>query len=66
MSTILTSWEAGPISESSLRGLCSKSAKLSLGKVHRLGESGVEAEEWEDSKEKLHELLECYSESEMI
>merc|ERR1719341_43045 len=65
MASVLTTWEAGHTAESALRSLCSKAGKLSLAKVHRLGESGVEAEEWEEANEKLAELAECYSESDM-
>ena len=65
IATVLSSWEAGPRAESALRSLCSKAGRLSLAKIHRLGESGVEAEEWEEAKEKLAELAECYSESDM-
>ena len=66
MATVLSSWEAGPTAESALRSLCSKAGRLSLAKVHRLGESGVEGEEWDEAKEKLEELAECYTETEMM
>jgi len=62
---VLTAWETGPRAESAIRSLVSKAGKLSLAKVHRLGESGVEGEEWDEAKEKLAELAECYTESDM-
>jgi len=65
MATVLTSWEAGPSAEAALRSLCSKAGRLSLAKMHRLGESGVENEEWDEAKEKLEEMAECYTETEM-
>jgi len=60
--TQLTAWSAGPEAGAAVSGLAQKASKLQLGKVHRLTESGVEVEEWEEALESLRELADCYSE----
>jgi len=65
MTTVLTSWDNGNNAEVSLKSLLNKASKLSLNKIHKLGESGVEDDEWQEAKDKLADLLDCYTESDM-
>ena len=60
--TQLTAWSAGPEAGVAVAGLAQQASKLQLGKVHRLVESGVELEEWEEALENLRELADCYTE----
>ena len=61
-SSVLTSWETGPTAESSLQCLIKRGTKLSLAKLHRLTESGLESEEWKEALESLSQHSELYSE----
>ena len=60
-SSVLTSWETGPAAESSLQCLLQRGTKLSLAKLHRLTESGLESEEWTEALESLTQHSELYS-----
>ena len=60
-STALTSWETGPAARASLMNLTSRAGRVNLAKVHRLAESGLEAEEWREAVESLSQHCELYS-----
>ena len=60
-STAMTSWETGPAAQSSLQCLLARGLKLSLAKLHRLTESGLEEEEWKEALESLTQHSELYS-----
>ena len=58
---VFTSWETSQHrAGASLASLNTAAAKLVLGRLHRLGESGVETEEWTEARETLLQLAECY------
>lgn len=63
-STAMTSWSAGPSSSTSLKLLLERVGKLKLSKLHRLVETGVDDDEWEESIETLKHQLDNFSEEE--
>jgi len=63
-STAMTSWSAGPSSSVSLKLLLERVGKIKLSKLHRLVETGVDDEEWEESIETLKHQLDNFSEEE--
>ena len=60
--TALTSWSTGLAAQRSLQRLEERAAKLRLAKLHRLTETGLEAEEWEDSLESVRRMIDNYHE----
>ena len=64
--TQLTAWAAGPTAGTAVAGLAAQAGRLQLGKVHRLVESGVEGEEWEEALEGLRQLADSYTEDELL
>ena len=62
--TQLTSWAAGPTAGVAAASLARQAGRLVLGKIHRLGESGVEVEEWQEAVERIRELASSYTEEE--
>ena len=63
-SIAMTSWSAGPSSSTSLKLLLERVGKLKLSKLHRLVETGVDDDEWEESIETLKHQLDNFSEEE--
>jgi len=60
--TALTSWSTGLAAQRSLQRLEERAAKLRLAKLYRLTETGLEAEEWEESIESLRRMIDNYHE----
>ena len=60
--TALTSWSTGLAAQRSLQRLEERAAKLRLAKLHRLTETGLEAEECEDSLESVRRMIDNYHE----
>ena len=55
-----------PTAGTAVAGLAAQAGRLQLGKVHRLVESGVEGEEWEEALEGLRQLADSYTEDELL
>ena len=60
--TALTSWSTGLAAQRSLQTLEERAAKLRLAKLHRLTETGLETEEWDESLESLRRQIDNYHE----
>lgn len=59
--TQVTGWEAGPTAGGAVVSLTKAATRINLHKVHRLGESGVEQEEWEEAVERIRDLADSYT-----
>ena len=61
--SVATAWQCSEGAGQHCRSLADRAGRVKLGKLHRFTEAGLEEDELRETVENLHQLADCYSES---